>query len=55
MSYVPESKKCKRGCCCTFGLEVCAKAYKCRCHATSTGVHAARLRLEDLLDALGDE
>lgn len=54
MTHIPESRRCKRGCCWNnFGT--CGLSYVCRCHATTTGVHAARLRLEDLLDALGDE
>ena len=51
---VPESRRCKRGCCYT-SLDVCALKYACRCHRKPTGVHAARLRLEDLLDAIGDD
>jgi hypothetical protein len=51
---VPESRRCKRGCCYT-SLDVCALKYVCRCHHAPTGVTAARLRLEDFLDALGDD
>lgn len=55
MTHVPESRQCKRGCCWT-SFDVCAVKYKCRCHTLRRDTpHAARLRLEDFLDSLGDE
>lgn len=53
-STLPESRRCKRGCCYT-SLDVCAMKYGCRCHAEPSGAHAARLRLEDYLDSLGGD
>lgn len=55
MKTVPESRRCGHGCCYTSGLEVCAKAYKCRCHASRDSTAAARARLEDFIDSLGDD
>jgi hypothetical protein len=56
MTHVPESRRCGRGCCYTSGLEVSARYYKCRCHTIRHDTaKAARLRLEDFLDSLGDE
>ncbi|MBT2537225.1 hypothetical protein [Arthrobacter sp. ISL-69] len=51
---VPESRMCKRGCCWNnFGT--CGRTYTCRCHASKDSSAAARARLEDYLDSLGDE
>lgn len=54
MRTVPESRKCKRGCCWN-NWGTCGLAYGCRCHATHDSTPAARARLEDYLDSLGDD
>lgn len=51
---LPEARRCKRGCCHT-PFDVCARTYKCRCHAETAGNLSARIRLEDYLDSLGDD
>jgi hypothetical protein len=54
MKAIRESHNCQRGCCWNnFGI--CGRTYVCRCHASRDSSAAARARLEDFLDSLGDE
>lgn len=51
---LPEARHCKRGCCWT-PMQVCAVRYHCRCHASKDSTAAARARLVDYIDSLGDD